>query len=225
MQDAEYLPGRAGAQTKYRGVYLHRASGLWHARVTIARHTYSLAYHHSAEAAAEAVRAFRSTHGLAIDVPTPAVPDDCFVIPLRARTGYIRAHALIDRADAALAALQWSLTAGGYVRSSCRLLLHRAVVGLETSDPREPDHIDRDPLNNRRSNLRILSHAEQMQNVPSWGATSQQRGVSFDKAHGKWKATASVAGKRHHLGFHDDEQEAARAAQDFRREHMPYATD
>src|SRR6185437_12792771 len=45
-----------------------------------------------------------------------------------------------------------------------RLYLHRVLLGI--TDPTiMVDHIDRDSLNNRRSNLRIATHAENMRNA------------------------------------------------------------
>ena len=43
--------------------------------------------------------------------------------------------------------------------------MHREILGLSTGDAREGDHISpTDTLDNRRSNLRIASHAENMRN-------------------------------------------------------------
>jgi hypothetical protein len=233
MHEAGYLPSKQGAGSQYRGVSFHKASGLWHARCHANGRCHSLGYHRSDREAAAAVQRFRVTCGLPVDALRPSTGDGTALIELRARDGHVRAYAVVDVEDAQLAGHRWSLGAEGYVTRRARAAgggyltyaLHRVILGLRHGDAREGDHIDRDPLNNRRSNLRVLSHSHQMQNVPSLGATSPHRGVSFDKAHGKWKATARAGGKRHHLGFFTDEQEAARVTRDFRREHMPYATD
>lgn len=67
---------------------------------------------------------------------------------------------------------RWKVTQYGYVHRSTRLggrrpgsrsinvYLHRAVMGLEYGDPREVDHLNGDPLDNRIVNLEIVSHAE-----------------------------------------------------------------
>ena len=41
--------------------------------------------------------------------------------------------------------------------------------------------------------------------------SSKYRGVTWSKSHNQWHAQISVAGKLEHLGFFDDEAEAARA--------------
>ena len=41
--------------------------------------------------------------------------------------------------------------------------------------------------------------------------SSKYRGVTWNKSHNQWKAEIKVAGKLEHLGYFDDEAEAARA--------------
>ena len=41
--------------------------------------------------------------------------------------------------------------------------------------------------------------------------SSKYRGVSWSKSHNQWQAIIGVAGKKEHLGYFDDEAEAARA--------------
>jgi AP2-like factor (euAP2 lineage) len=104
--------------------------------------------------------------------------------------------------------------------------MHRVVVGLEHDDPREVDHIDRNPLNNRRANLRIVEHGQNRQNTKGWdNATSRHRGVSWDRARGKWLAQAKLNMRAVFIGRYDTEDEAAEAARVWRAEHMPYAMD
>ncbi len=215
-----------------RGVGFHRASGLWHARVTTQGRTHSLGYHRTPELASEAVRAFRESLGTPPDAAAPSTVGAA-AIPLRRRDSSICAYALVDAEDAALADLSWSLNGKGYVVRSARdsegvqrtFSLSRVILGLAHGDTREVDHENRNPLDNRRANLRILTHADQLENVPGRGGSSVYRGVTWNKQRRKWAARASIGGQRHHLGYFDDEQEAARVARDFRREHMPYATD
>lgn len=42
--------------------------------------------------------------------------------------------------------------------------MHRFILGLESGDKRQADHRDHDTLNNRRWNLRVASHAENVRN-------------------------------------------------------------
>lgn len=156
-------------------------------------------------------------------------------IPLHARDGSIRAYAVIDAADSEWAGQwNWSLNSSGYASRKewddehhCHeVKLHREILGLESGDSLDGDHIDRDRLNCRRSNLRALPIGKNAQNRSSHaGSTSVYRGVSFDKGTGKWIAYFMVEGKRTYLGSFEIETEAAQAARDARRQFMPYAVD
>lgn len=140
---------------------------------------------------------------------------------------------MVDEEDRErLAIHRWHLHSDGYAMRSegprkarRTVYMHREVLGLAASDPRQVDHINRDKLNNRKANLRVIDRAVQQQNRPSWGATSNHRGVSWDAQRLKWRAHCWVGGRNHYLGRFDSEQAAAEAAADYRRRHMPYATD
>lgn len=153
-------------------------------------------------------------------------------IPLRKRDGTVRAYALVDAADYAwLVSLgSWSLNGSGYVRRTFRRdgrqfnqQLHRLILGLDKGDPREGDHIDRNPLNNTRANLRIATPAQNAQNVAGRGR-SQFRGVAWHKASQRWQAYVYVGDGRKLSGrYHRTEVEAALAAESLRRQHLPFA--
>lgn len=126
--------------------------------------------------------------------------------------------------------LRWRMHTSGtkrYVRGtvSSRPFLHRLILGLPPSDPRTVDHVNGDPLDNRRENLRVATVAENAQNQGSRGGSSRYRGVSWDASRGKWIATAMVNGKRKTLGRFDDEDRAGEAAAKFRAEHMPFSAE
>jgi|WetSurSiteA1Bulk_404760.scaffolds.fasta_scaffold56312_2 hypothetical protein len=87
------------------------------------------------------------------------------------------------------------------------ILMHRLImnppVGLEV------DHIDRNGLNNQKSNLRICTHMENVRNSPSQGKTSIYLGVSYDSKNKKYIAGIKVDYKQIYLGAFDTEEEAA----------------
>jgi hypothetical protein len=64
------------------------------------------------------------------------------------------------------------------------------------------DHIDRNPLNNQKSNLRVASYAANAYNsTKTLGKfTSQYKGVYWDKIKGKWRARITVQQKLKSLG-------------------------
>lgn len=153
-------------------------------------------------------------------------------IPLHARNGDVRAHVLVDDEDfERLGRYRWSLTTGGrYARRVIgrrhHVLMHREIMGLDPGNPLQVDHINRDGLDNRRSNLRLATVALNAQNRGSLpGSYSRHRGVSWNKNRHKWAAYGAVDGKRRHLGVFSDEDAAARAAADFRAEHMPFSRE
>jgi hypothetical protein len=78
--------------------------------------------------------------------------------------------------------------------------MHRQILGLRPGDVRKVDH--KEPtktLDNRRSNLRIATHAENMHNQKlSRVSTTGFKGVSFSK--GKWVARIRENKMKKHLG-------------------------
>lgn len=103
--------------------------------------------------------------------------------------------------------------------------MHRQLLGLMAGDPLEADHRDGDKLNCQRSNLRVVTHAENAQNGTSLGGTSQHRGVCWNSLTGRWLAYAQLDGRFRNLGHHDSEEEAAGASEAFRRAYMPYSEE
>lgn len=102
------------------------------------------------------------------------------------------------------------------------IMMHRLIMGLDGGLPL-CDHRDGDGLNNRKSNLRLASNAQNTYNskLPSTN-TSGFKGVSWDKSHGKWLARIMKDGKEKKLGRFDDIKLAAeayvRASKDFHGE-------
>jgi hypothetical protein len=80
-------------------------------------------------------------------------------------------------------------------------LVHRLAWLYQTGawPPDEIDHINRNPKDNRWSNLRLASHAENQRNTNARANnTSGFKGVS--RNYEKWVAQIRVDGKRMHLG-------------------------
>lgn len=158
-------------------------------------------------------------------------PSRVAVLPLRNRLGKVIAYALIDAADAdQMGQWRWTLNTNGYVWRSVNggrrhVYLHRSLMEREPGDGLFVDHVNRDKLDNRRENLRVVTPAESRQNTPSLGGTSGHRGVSWDRHRGKWKAAAQLDRRMHHLGRFDTEDEAAEAVRRWRAKHMPFATE
>ena len=130
--------------------------------------------------------------------------------------------ALIDECDAYVVfKRRWHLTATGYPATGKNLLMHRLILDGQIGGGKVPDHINRDKLDNRRSNLRIVSVARNAQNTGArsqWrgrSASSKYRGVCWSPTKRRWRANARLEGKQRHLGYYTDEKEAARVVQRF----------
>jgi len=90
------------------------------------------------------------------------------------------------------------------------LQMHRKVMGLNFGDKLIVDHKDHNGLNNRKENLRIVTHGQNMQNKrSSKNSSSKYLGVHLFKLTNKWRAEIKVNKKKFSLGFFADENEAA----------------
>lgn len=74
------------------------------------------------------------------------------------------------------------------------------------------DHIDGNPLNNLKSNLRLTTKSQNNQNrTKSKFKSSKYKGVSWYKKLNKWRAFISVNYKFKHIGLFESEVDAAKA--------------
>lgn len=110
----------------------------------------------------------------------------------------------------------WRVDAKGYVRCSMRgsrrrWLISRLVMGID--DPAVlVDHINGDPLDNRRCNLRLCNYSQNAANKRRLTTnTSGFKGVTLHRRTGKWQAQLVKDGRSHYLGLYDDAESAGRA--------------
>ena len=91
-----------------------------------------------------------------------------------------------------------------------RARMHRQIL---TAPPHlVVDHINRNGLDNRKSNLRLCTHFQNQQNRrPSLNGRSKYKGVCWSKRDKKFRAGITCKGKSFYLGMFDDEVEAAKA--------------
>ena len=77
------------------------------------------------------------------------------------------------------------------------------------------DHLDGNPLNNQKNNLRICTHSENMRNCKiSINNTSGFKGVSFVKKNNTYKSAIKLNKKTIYLGYYIDPIDAAKAYND-----------
>ena len=86
-------------------------------------------------------------------------------------------------------------------------VLSRLIMSV-TDKNQYVDHINGNPLDNRRSNLRVVSHQENMMNKKTYkNNTSKIKGVNLNKK-GLWVARIQVRNKRIFLGSSKDKSVA-----------------
>ena len=126
------------------------------------------------------------------------------------------AFAKVDDSDFEyLSQWKWNLTGdgrnaerrtGGHVGYT--ILMHRQILDAKKGEL--VDHINRDPLDNQRKNLRLADKSINALNAGRRSDnTSGHRGVCFNKQNGKWQARITICGKTRHLGFFSEIAEAA----------------
>lgn len=121
---------------------------------------------------------------------------------------------LVDPEDKPfLERFKWWLN-GGYPktvvfikRKRIGLSMHRLVSGMKDG---MIDHVNRNPLDNRKSNLRRCTHAQNMSNAIR-KKKNKYRGVNASPSGKKFQAQIMVNGKKTHLGCFNSEIEAAEA--------------
>lgn len=122
-------------------------------------------------------------------------------------------YAIVDDDDyERLAQYRWTNTQGYATRDvdRKRVFMHRLV--LVTSDGTEPDHINRNPLDNRKSNLRAVTRTQNSMNRGAVANTSSRfKGVSWNRAANKWSAQIRCNYRSIYLGLFRDEIVAALA--------------
>jgi hypothetical protein len=142
--------------------------------------------------------------------PRPAIIEgDVAKIPLgiNAKDGY----ALVDKEFAYLDKYKWHWGLRKAVTKQKGDKLHHLIMG-KPPEGMVIDHINRDPKDNRKSNLRIVSYYENAQNISSQkNNTSGYRGVWFRKDNNKWQSEIKVNYKKISLGSYDSIIKAAKA--------------
>lgn len=91
------------------------------------------------------------------------------------------------------------------------ILMHREIIGAPPSA--HVDHIDGNPANNQRENLRLcnmtqnLANQQKMRGRKGKPCSSPHKGVSLDRRSGRWISSCNDT----HLGSFATEEEAAAA--------------
>lgn len=118
---------------------------------------------------------------------------------------------------------RWCLHGDGYAargynrEGKVRIVkLHHEILGIPELG-REVDHINGDKLDNRKCNLRFVTHQQNIFNTKKRIAASpgvkpsKYKGVVWRNDRNKWRSSITIDGEKVYLGLFLSEQEAARA--------------
>lgn len=110
-----------------------------------------------------------------------------------------------------LVKIKWTLNNGHLLGSyQSRPAFMHAIVAERVLGPRTPkhdtDHIDRNPLNNQRENLRYITRSQNILNSNRSDMRTKPLGITFAK--GKWVAQPCTNGTQVYLGRFDTALEA-----------------
>lgn len=129
-------------------------------------------------------------------------------------TLYGGAQALVDDEDAGLLRRSsWQIQISGTLRYARRstgprgnttVYMHREI--MRPPDGMVVDHIDGNGLNNQRSNLRVVTHSQNL-----WNQRKKADGVSLRRQNGKWRATIDYESKKYEIGFYAERGDALAA--------------
>lgn len=128
-------------------------------------------------------------------------------------------YAMVDDADyLKLSRMSWHLKEGGYPATNVKVghnkykqvSMHKMIMG--TPQGFDTDHIDGNPLNNQRSNLRVCSHSQNVRNRTQKSKNSKTgyKGVTIRYGK-KILSRITVNGKKIHLGYFKNVIDAAKA--------------
>jgi len=92
---------------------------------------------------------------------------------------------------------------------------------MDTPGNMDVDHANGNGLDNRRSNLRLCTTSENIQNQrPRKSGTSKYKGVGWFVRDSNWRVRIKVGDKQIHIGYFADEVEAAKAYDKMARQHF-----
>lgn len=123
--------------------------------------------------------------------------------------------AIVDEADyASLIRYKWYANKGPVTFYAVTKAFHRGMpmhrLIMKPPAGMVVDHINHDGLDNRRSNLRICTRAQNLRNSrPNRGKKGEYKGVTFNKAKKKFRACIRHGEMTFNLGTFDDEVSAA----------------
>lgn len=124
-------------------------------------------------------------------------------------------RAIIDSEDVKIIKKhKWCKDSLGYVATGSsgrlRTRIQHYIMGIKANKNHIIDHKDRNKLNNRKSNFRFCTNAENLRNRPkSSNNKSGFKGVFWSNQNKSWQSQIGINGKSIHLGGFEDKRKAA----------------
>lgn len=144
--------------------------------------------------------------------PVTVEGEECWAMPLSGEKANGR-ETIVDLGDRWLVdPYRWHCSYGYAARheGQTKILLHQMII--EVPDGCEPDHKNRNRLDNRRCNLRPSRHFQNCFNgTLRKHKTSRYRGVFWASGKARWTAKIRDESVNVHLGHFRNEEDAARA--------------
>lgn len=123
----------------------------------------------------------------------------------------------------------WNINKSGYLTSHDpakqgkrkTIYFHRLIMDVVDKDWKiyQVDHINHNPLDNRKQNLRIGCNADNSKNKRIGSINSSgYPGVSYHKLTNKWQARVGLNVERIYLGLFDNVDDAIKIADQFKRD-------
>ena len=123
-----------------------------------------------------------------------------------------------------LSSFKWCVNAQGYAirgfrRNGAKIQVRMHLLVKPRGEGQEVDHINGDKLDNRKSNLRIVTRKQNSYTTKARPGTSSHKGVSWSKQKNRWRSRITVNGREIHLGLFCNEIDAAKAYNDAALKH------
>ena len=130
------------------------------------------------------------------------------------KKGEVIKKAIIDIDDYDLVKqYKWGFSHNYIINYTNNIYLHRLIINA--SDDKYVDHIDGNTMNNRKHNLREVTHQQNNMNKTNKGqGNNKRKGVSYRKDKGKWRAYIVLNNKHISLGSFNTEEEAIKAREE-----------
>jgi hypothetical protein len=140
-----------------------------------------------------------------IDISTPKYPNTFTIVDDEDYDKTVKLHWYATRCAKSIYAQSTSLW-----KTYKHLTMHRFIMNAQKGQ--EVDHVNHNTLDNRRCNLRLCSHIQNMQNMkPYEKAASEYKGVTWDKERKKWRAKLCIGRKQVFSFRYNSEIDAAKA--------------